>query len=92
MSKGIMWRLILILFIAVLGGLFSSWLSPKAISWYFEPPTQMGMSCKPATEWAMQKLLIAQAAGIIGGAFIGLILSFTYKKAEKTDSNQPAKT
>ncbi|MCC7441739.1 MAG: hypothetical protein IT285_08900 [Bdellovibrionales bacterium] len=65
---------ILTLIFAILGGLLSSYSAPKAIAWYFEPPTEIGINCRPATEWAMEKLVYAQAGGILLGGIIGLAL------------------
>ncbi len=61
---------------ALIGGFFTSWLAPKVIAWYFEPPVEIGVNCRPATEWAMAKLQMLQGLGLIAGAIVGAIIYF----------------
>ena len=70
---------------ALLGGVLSSWLSPKAIAWYFDPPVSMGVNCSEATKWAMGKLQWAQFVGIVVGGVIGSILVFTARRKGNRD-------
>lgn len=70
------WTLV---FGALIGGSLSSWLAPKAIAWYFDPPAGFGVSCKQPIEWALQKLQIAQLAGTGIGALCGVIFYFVFK-------------
>ena len=51
-------------FFALLGALLSSYLGPKAIAWYFDPPVDIGVNCRSAVEWAMARLQLAQMAGL----------------------------
>jgi hypothetical protein len=76
---------------AVLGGAFigailSSWLAPKGIAWYFDPPVNIGINCREATEWAMGNLIKMQLFGIVGGGGIAAILNtLSRKKTRKVE-------
>ncbi len=61
-----------------------SWIAPRTIGWYFEPPVEIGVNCRPAADWAMGKLLIAQVISVIVGGVVGLIA--TYLLVRKKDS------
>lgn len=69
---------------ALIGGLLSTWLAPKVISWYFMPPAQIGFSCADPITWALAKLQIAQAVGIAVGAVVGMMLFFVFTKNRTT--------
>jgi len=60
---------------ALLGVILASWLGPKGIAWYFDPPVDIGVNCRAATEWSMRRLLIFQSFGFGLGAIAGLLLS-----------------
>jgi hypothetical protein len=53
---------------------------PRVITWYFEPPMPMGVSCTSSIRSAMDKLQMAQLYAILGGAILGLIIGFKFKK------------
>ena len=59
---------------ALVFGLLSTWLGPKMIAYYYDPPVPTPMNCTPAVTWAMQKLVMTQLVGTIGGAVIGLVI------------------
>lgn len=63
-----------------LGFLLASLVAPQIISWYFEPPVEIGVNCKPAVEWALQKLVYVQwfSGPII--AVLGSVIYFFVKK------------
>lgn len=65
---------------AILGVILASWLAPKGIAWYFDPPVDIGVNCRAATEWSMRRLLIAQGGGLSIGAVAGFVISMTRKK------------
>ncbi len=67
----------------------TSYLAPKLIAWYFDPPVNIGVNCKAATEWAMQRLQLAQMIGLCFGAMVGLFLSFYLKKTPETQATLP---
>jgi hypothetical protein len=62
---------------ALFGAVLTTWLAPKVIVWYFEPPAQYGFNCKAPIEWSLQHFQITQLVGIFGGALIGLTLGLT---------------
>jgi hypothetical protein len=53
---------------------------PRMISWYFEPPMPMGVSCTSSIRWAVEQLQMAQIYAILGGAVIGLLLGLKLRK------------
>jgi hypothetical protein len=63
------------------GGLIATalvaWFGPRLIAWYYSPPVELGVSCKPAVEWAIavyQKLVLAgTGAGFVLGAAAALV-------------------
>lgn len=57
----------------------ASWFAPKAIAWYFDPPVNIGINCRAATEWSMNRLQKAQGFGFICGAVFGLVLWLTLR-------------
>lgn len=71
---------------ALLGALLASWLAPKGIAWYFDPPVDIGVNCKQATEWSMSRLLIAQFWGLVFGTIATLTALFFFRrKTAKSD-------
>lgn len=70
----------LFLVCALVGGLIATWIAPATIAWYFEPPVNIGINCRPATEWAMQKLQWAQLFGFVGGGVLGGFLFFVVRR------------
>jgi hypothetical protein len=73
-----------LIFGAALGTLLSTWLGPKAIGWYFNPPVNIGINCHEAIRWAMNKLVLTQMIGVAAGAALGVIIFFGFgrKKTE----------
>lgn len=63
-------------FTATLTALFA----PQVVSWYFDPPTAIGVSCKEAVVWginAYQKMvLVGGGLGLIGG----IVMAFAFRK------------
>ena len=53
---------------------------PKVLLWYFDPPSQIGVSCISSIDWAIQRLQIAQGAALVLGAILGLILGFRLRR------------
>ncbi len=69
----------------LLGGLITGWASPRMITWYFTPPVDI-ISCAPATEWAMGRLILLETIGVIAGAvFVVVLYIFFGKKKRNTD-------
>lgn len=54
-----------------------AWFGPRLISWYYTPPVELGVSCKPAVEWGIavyQKLVLAgTGAGFALGVAAALV-------------------
>lgn len=54
-----------------------AWFGPGLISWYYNPPVELGVSCKPAVEWGIavyQKLVLwGTGAGFLLGAAAALV-------------------
>ena len=71
---------------AFLGALIFSWLGPKAIAWYFDPPVNMGVSCRSATEWAMTRLLRLQGIGILTGSILAVTLNSISQRKKSNKS------
>lgn len=61
------------LIFALLGALLSSYVGPKIIAWYFDPPVNIGVNCRSAVEWSMSKLQITQFWGLVGGLIVGVV-------------------
>jgi hypothetical protein len=59
---------------AFLGGVLTTWLAPRLISWWAEPPAFIGVSCRPAIEWAFHRFEWMQTIGLIGGGTLTLVL------------------
>ena len=78
-------RIVIFLLIGTaLGSMLSSWLGPKAISWYFTPPINIGIDCSDAIDWALHKLLVTQSVGSAIGFLVGLALYFLFRYKKST--------
>jgi hypothetical protein len=55
------------------------WFAPGLISWYYTPPVELGVSCKPAVEWgiALYRRLLLLGAGT--GFVLGAISTLFFK-------------
>ncbi|QQR81508.1 MAG: hypothetical protein IPJ69_05165 [Deltaproteobacteria bacterium] len=66
---------LILLFGFMFGAVIAGLVSPAMISWYFDPPAAMGVSCKAAVVWglgAYQKILII--GGVMGLVAAGVLL------------------
>jgi hypothetical protein len=70
---------------ALTGALSSSYIAPKVIAWYFDPPVDIGVNCRTAVEWSMSKLQTLQIWGLAVGFALGLFVMIwmTRPKAAK---------
>jgi hypothetical protein len=66
----------------VVGAILATWLGPKILGWYFEPPADIGINYRPAIDWAMRRLIWFQIAGIVLGFVGGIVLGFLTRKKE----------
>lgn len=71
---------------AFFGGVIANWVSPKMIGWYFDPPVNIGVNCREATEWAMARLQWAQFFGMCGGVLLGLLVYRAFGRKNPTKS------
>jgi hypothetical protein len=64
------------------GGLFGAilfaWFSPGLIEWYFSPPADLALSCKPAVQWAIEAYRKVIFTGVILGVITSGILFFAF--------------
>jgi hypothetical protein len=65
---------------ALIGTILTTWIGPRVIAWYFDPPTSIGVSCKSATEWAMNSMRWTQIWGLLLGTVAGGIVALFFKK------------
>lgn len=65
---------------AVVGEVLMLWLAPKYIVWYFDPPVEMGFSCREPIDWALSRLQVAQIVGIVGGGLVGIVTLFFVRR------------
>ena len=75
----------LALLIGLIGAVLVSWVAPKAIAWYFDPPVNIGVNCRQAVEWSMSRLQTAQLAGFLVGLLAGLAIAWRILKASNKD-------
>lgn len=73
-------NLIIISLFCFFGATVTALFSPSVVSWYFDPPTAIGVTCKEAVIWginAYQKMVLI-GAGM--GLVLGIILAFAFRK------------
>lgn len=66
---------------AAIGGVLTSIFAPGLIAWYFEPPVEIGVNCRPAVDWALSHLQGAQTIGLIVGAAVGAVIYFKFRSS-----------
>lgn len=69
----------------LVGALLFAWFSPKVIEWYFSPPAELALSCKPAVQWAIDSYRKA----VLAGAIVGSVLSVLFLLAFGLRSRPP---
>lgn len=76
------------------GGALTSYIAPKAIAWYFEPPVIAGnITCRPSIEWALERLQWAQVLGSAAGAVVFALLFLAFRpRKDKTSPETLPKT
>ena len=71
-------NLYIIIFCFFLGATATALFAPAVVSWYFDPPTSIGVSCKEAVSWginAYQKMvMIGGVMGLVGGVVMAILL------------------
>lgn len=82
--------LLTLLFGFLAGATLTALFSPSVISWYFDPPTSIGVPCKEAVVWginAYQKMVfVGGALGLIVGLVSVIVLKT--RKSPKVPTNQ----
>jgi hypothetical protein len=77
-------RFFLVVFVgALVGSVFTAWFSPGTIEWYFSPPADLALTCKPAVSWAIETyrkvILIGGVAGMVLAALLYLAFGMRSK-------------
>lgn len=60
--------------------LLTTWLAPKTITWWFQPPVPTPVSCNDAVLWGTNKLVEAQFTSVLIGLVAGAVLAFVFRK------------
>lgn len=60
--------------------LLTTWLAPKTITWWFQPPVPTPVSCNEAVLWGTNKLVEAQFTSVLIGLVAGAVLAFAFRK------------
>lgn len=84
-------RFIITIFMgALIGGVASAWFSPGMIEWYFSPPADLALSCKPAVQWAIETYRKVIILGCMAGLLIAAIIFFVFGTRTKSVAAQPS--
>ncbi|RZA08270.1 MAG: hypothetical protein EOP11_05310 [Proteobacteria bacterium] len=75
---------------ALLGAVIFAWLSPNVIAWYFSPPTDLSISCKPAVEWAINTYRKVLFTGVLLGAIASAIIFFAFYRPGSRPGGGPS--
>ncbi|MGE3261690.1 MAG: hypothetical protein AB7K68_07935 [Bacteriovoracia bacterium] len=73
----------------LVGAVLFAWFSPHIIVWYFSPPADLAISCKPAVEWAIVTYRKVIFTGVLLGAIISAILFFAINPRRKPPVQLP---
>ncbi len=75
---------------ALVGAGGFAWFSPGMIEWYFSPPADLALSCKPAVQWAIDTYRKVIFLGGVLGAVGAALLFFAFgTRAKALPSNTP---
>lgn len=74
---------------ALVGSLAFGWFSPGMIEWYFSPPADLALSCKPAVLWAIETYRKVIILGGIVGALGAVLLFFAFAMRAKPAVQAP---
>lgn len=79
----------IIIFCFFLGSTLTALFAPGLVSWYFDPPTSIGVSCKEAVTWginAYQKMvMVGGGFGLVGG----IVMAILFMKKKKSEPSLP---
>ena len=79
-----------ILFGFFLGVTVTALFSPSVISWYFDPPTSIGVSCKEAVAWGINAYQKMVMIGGVMGLFVGVILAVLLSRRKPGPTTTPS--
>ena len=74
----------------LLGNVLATWLAPKFIAWYFNPPAQVGFSCVEPIQWALSRFRAAQFWGLGLGVLLGVVVYFLVRRRNRRNGNYVA--
>ncbi|HTO97836.1 MAG TPA: hypothetical protein VMK66_12385 [Myxococcales bacterium] len=81
------------LLFALIFGLLATWLGPKFITYWYQPPVAAGAAsafhCTEAVEWALGKLVLTQVVGSIFGLLVGIVLAALLRPKVAPPSSPP---
>ncbi len=67
--------LLVALTVAGMASLAVGWFAPSFIAWYYTPPVELGVTCKPAVVWAIDVYRKTLLSGAAGGFLLGLLVA-----------------
>lgn len=77
-------KLIRTLFFSALGGIaLFAWFSPQIIGWYFAPPVNMLVNCRPAVDWGLEVYRKSMLAGGVIGIVVGIAIYAVFMRDKK---------
>jgi hypothetical protein len=65
---------VIMLLTALVFGIAATWLGPKMIAYWYNPPVPTAFNCTDAINWAMHRLILTQLGGTAIGLVVGAIL------------------
>lgn len=61
--------------VALLTSVLAAWYAPGLIAWYYTPPVELGVTCKPAVQWGIDVYRKTVLAGALGGVVLGAFVA-----------------
>jgi hypothetical protein len=71
---------------ALVFGLAATWLGPKMIAYWYNPPVPTAFACTDSIAWAMHRLIWTQLIGTAIGLFVGLILGILMRSKKPPEA------
>lgn len=74
-----------------IGFVVATLLGPRFLSWWYEPPSKLAISCGPSVESALSQFVIVQlASAAVGGVLVSLVLFYIRRAWRKRSQVEPA--